>query len=76
MAERVGFEPTNPCRLHTFQACALNQTTRPLQLYSGAYYTVFLVAGHDLSLTFWLLGSIDNIDMYVAYPYFLPQYMP
>jgi hypothetical protein len=32
MAERAGFEPANPCGLHALQACALNQTTRPLQL--------------------------------------------
>ena len=24
MAERVGFEPTVPVRVHTFQACVLN----------------------------------------------------
>ena len=24
-AERAGFEPANPCRLHAFQACALSQ---------------------------------------------------
>ena len=32
MAERAGFEPANPCGLHTFQACALGQTTRPLHM--------------------------------------------
>ena len=31
-AERAGFEPANPCRLHAFQASALSQTTRPLHL--------------------------------------------
>ena len=25
MAEREGFEPSKPCGLHTFQACALDQ---------------------------------------------------
>ena len=30
-AERAGFEPANPFRLHAFQACALSQTTRPLR---------------------------------------------
>jgi hypothetical protein len=34
-AERAGFEPANPFRLHAFQACALSQTTRPLQLSGG-----------------------------------------
>ena len=32
VAERAGFEPANPCGLHTFQACALGQTTRPLHM--------------------------------------------
>ncbi len=31
LAERVGFEPTSPFGKHAFQACALSQTTRPLQ---------------------------------------------
>ena len=31
LAERVGFEPTFPCGKHALQACALSQTTRPLQ---------------------------------------------
>lgn len=30
MAERVGFEPTIPCGIHAFQACALNRAMRPL----------------------------------------------
>ena len=30
-AERAGFEPAIPCSIHAFQACALSQTTRPLQ---------------------------------------------
>jgi hypothetical protein len=31
LAERAGFEPAIPCSIHAFQACALSQTTRPLQ---------------------------------------------
>jgi hypothetical protein len=30
-AERVGFEPTEPFGSHALQACALGQTTQPLQ---------------------------------------------
>ncbi len=30
MAERAGFEPAFPFGKHALQACALNQTTRPL----------------------------------------------
>ena len=30
MAEREGFEPSIPCRIHDFQSCALDQTMRPL----------------------------------------------
>ena len=38
MAERAGFEPANLCGLHAFQACALSQTTRPLQNQAGELY--------------------------------------
>ena len=31
VAEREGFEPSFPCGKHALQACALGQTTRPLQ---------------------------------------------
>src|SRR5512147_477451 len=32
LAEREGFEPSFPCGKHALQACALGQTTRPLQI--------------------------------------------
>ena len=36
MAERVGFEPTDPFESHALRACALNRATRPLlNLLSG-----------------------------------------
>ena len=42
MAERAGFEPANLCGLHAFQACALSQTTRPLQYQAtGLYQNLF-----------------------------------
>ena len=31
MAEREGFEPSIPCRIHDFQSCALDRTMRPLR---------------------------------------------
>ena len=40
-AERAGFEPANLCGLHAFQACALSQTTRPLQFERAVLYHVF-----------------------------------
>ena len=30
VAERAGFEPAIPCRIHDFQSCALDRTMRPL----------------------------------------------
>ena len=41
LAEREGFEPSNPFGLHTFQACALGQTTRPLQFERLELYRIF-----------------------------------
>jgi hypothetical protein len=32
MAEREGFEPSIPCRIHDFQSCALDRTMRPLRV--------------------------------------------
>ena len=42
LAERAGFEPANLCGLHAFQACALSQTTRPLQDQRANYTRYFL----------------------------------
>ena len=41
LAERAGFEPANLFRLHTLQACALGQTTRPLQFERLELYRIF-----------------------------------
>ena len=32
VAEREGFEPSIPCRIHDFQSCALDRTMRPLRV--------------------------------------------
>ena len=42
LAERAGFEPANLCGLHAFQACALSQTTRPLQIQRADYTMCYL----------------------------------
>ena len=35
LAEREGFEPSIPCRIHDFQSCALDRTMRPLRVWNG-----------------------------------------
>ena len=49
VAERAGFEPANLFGLHAFQACALNQTTRPLRGQAGGIIVHVVLLGKSFT---------------------------
>ena len=62
LAERAGFEPANLFGLHAFQACALSQTTRPLQIKRGIFYhrTLSMKSLPDAPLLLSIFGHLPR----------------